>query len=122
MNNYKETFINYASEALLEKRALGAELSDDAHTAIEEIFAERGEKLPPRPSKPIFFDPPKTKGNQALKHIGVVALFFGAAILAKVIINSWLVFPVAIVCSVFMSLNGFRATLEQPKFKRSKKA
>ena len=101
MNNHKETFINYSSEALLEKRALGDELSDDVHKAIEEIFAERNEKLPPKPSKPILIDLPETKGDQTLKHIGVVALFFGAAILAKVIINSWLAFPVAIICSIF---------------------
>lgn len=101
MNNYKEAFVNYSSEALLEKRALGNELSDDAHQAIEEIFAERDEKLPAKPSKPILLDSVEIKGDRTLRHIGLIALFFGAAVLAKVIVNSWLVFPIAIICTVF---------------------
>jgi hypothetical protein len=53
MNEFKERFADCTSEYLLEKRALGEHLSDEAHKAIEEIFAERGERLPPKPSSSI---------------------------------------------------------------------
>ena len=46
MADYKTQFADYSSEYLLEKRALGDELHPDAHKAIEEIMAERGEKIP----------------------------------------------------------------------------
>lgn len=104
MNTHKEVFANYSSETLLEKRALGDDLSDEAHNAIEEIFAERGEKLPSKPSKPILLDTPETKGDRTLKHVGILVFFFGAAVLAKVLINSWLVFPIAIICTIYYAL------------------
>jgi Ankyrin repeats (3 copies) len=53
LNNFKETFSNYTSEHLLEKRALGDDLAVEAHKAIEEIFVERGEHLPPKPTQAI---------------------------------------------------------------------
>ena len=104
MSNYKEVFAKYTSDTLIEKRALGDELSDDAHKAIEEVFAERGEKLPEKPSKPILLDAPETKGDKTLRHIGILVFFFGAAVLAKVLINSWLVFPIAIICTIYYAL------------------
>lgn len=115
MSNYKEVFTKYTSETLIEKRALGDELSDEAHKAIEEVFAERGEKLPPKPSKPILFDSPETKGGDTLRNIGVIAFFFGAAILAKIIINSWLVFPVAIICAVFYAFKWIGRNSRTPE-------
>lgn len=115
MNNHKDTFVNYSSEALLEKRALGNELSDDAHKAIEEIFAERDEKLPAKPSKPILLDSLETKGDKTLRHFGVIAFFFGAAVLAKVIINSWLVFLIAIICAVFYAFKWIRGSSRTPE-------
>lgn len=104
MNTHKEVFVNYSSETLLAKRALGADLSDEAHKAIEEIFAERGEKLPQKPSKPILLDAPETKGDKTLRHIGILVFSFGAAVLAKILINSWLIFPIAIICTIYYAL------------------
>jgi hypothetical protein len=46
MTDYKKQFADYSTEYLLEKRALGDELHPDAHRAIVEIFAERGEVIP----------------------------------------------------------------------------
>lgn len=115
MSNYKEVFAKFTSETLIEKRALGDELSDDAHKAIEEIFAERGEKLPPKPSKPILLDSPETEGDKTFRNIGVIAFFFGAAILAKVVINSWLIFPVAVICAVFYAFKWIRHNSRTPE-------
>ncbi|MDM0028118.1 hypothetical protein [Variovorax saccharolyticus] len=46
---FKEQYSPCSSEYLLKRRALGSELASEAHDAIEEIFRERGEHLPPRP-------------------------------------------------------------------------
>ena len=54
MNGFNKQFSDWTSEHLLQLRARGDELSDDAHQAIEEIFAERGEHLPVKPKTPIF--------------------------------------------------------------------
>lgn len=48
MSALKDYYSQYRSEYLLERRALGAELSDEAHRAIEQVFEERGEHLPLR--------------------------------------------------------------------------
>jgi len=96
MNSYKALFADYSSEVLLEKRALGDELADEAHAAIEEIFNERGERLPPKPSKPIIFDTPETKGDRRLKLLGIFAFVFAMMTLAGAITHSWIVYPVAI--------------------------
>lgn len=48
----KEHYSKYSSEYLCERRALGADQSDEAHSAIEGILLERGESLPPRVEKP----------------------------------------------------------------------
>lgn len=54
LSHFKEQFSNYSAEYLLEKRALGDELADEAHAAIEEIFRERGDLLPDRPNRPVL--------------------------------------------------------------------
>lgn len=89
MNKFKESFANYTSEHLLEKRALGDDLADEAHKAIEEIFAERGEYLPPKPTQAI--DVQRLKGvNRSWFEIGGLAflvLFTNAV--AKQIALTW---------------------------------
>lgn len=90
MNGYKETFSKYTSEHLLEKRALGDELTDEAHKAIEEIFSERGEVLPPRPVQPIDLKlirkVPVDKTRVVLSLLGV----FVVMVIAKALANTWL--------------------------------
>lgn len=85
MNDYKANFQNFSSEYLIQKRALGSELADAAHRAIEEIFKERGETLPPRPSKPIDVveiqrDQKRRGGGD--KFLGIVAIVL-AMVVAK---------------------------------------
>ncbi|GAB3488331.1 hypothetical protein GCM10027399_03100 [Curvibacter fontanus] len=54
MNRYKQTFSDYSTEYLLERRALGDEIDDEAHAAIEDVLAARGVAIPPRPTAPIL--------------------------------------------------------------------
>ncbi len=94
MNGYKETFSKYTSEHLLEKRALGDELTDEAHKAIEEIFSERGEVLPPRPVQPIDLKlirkVPVDKTRVVLTLLGVFVVMGIAKALANIFSNSWI--------------------------------
>jgi hypothetical protein len=50
----KTQYDEYTSEYLLELRALGPNLTDDAHAAIEEVLTSRGVKVPRRPKQPIL--------------------------------------------------------------------
>ncbi len=47
MSNYKEKFDQFSSEYLVERKALGSELSDDAHKAIDELLTERAAQASP---------------------------------------------------------------------------
>lgn len=93
MNNFKETFSQYTSDHLLEKRALGNELAIEAHLAIEEIFAERGEFLPPRPIKPVnlklTIQPKNTKFSKTIQIIGVLLAMVFATTVAKLTPKPW---------------------------------
>lgn len=53
MNSLIENLNNYSSEYLLGRRALGDQLSDEAHQAIEKILIERNVTLPPIPKESI---------------------------------------------------------------------
>ncbi len=90
MNRFKSQFENYTSEVLLEKRALGDELDDEAHKAIEEIFAERNEHLPAIPSKRINVSEIKNRMSRKSDIVLSVFLMLGAMIFAKIIEKTWL--------------------------------
>ena len=111
MSNFKEMFAGYTSDYLLQKRALGGELSDDAHKAIEEIFAERGEDLPPRPTAPIFIADVKEPtgrvggGFKAVALLGVVLLSMGAG---KALAHTWIGILVAIAVVVYATVEWCR--------------
>ena len=53
MNSFVNNFKNYSTEYLLGRRALGDQLSDEAHQAIEKILIERNVTLPPIPKESI---------------------------------------------------------------------
>ena len=90
MSSYKEHFEDYVSDYLLKQRALGEELSDDAHKAIEEIFAGRGEQLPPRPSSPIFrAKPVPSKARRLLKLIAVLVVMVASIGVANQLRHTW---------------------------------
>lgn len=89
MSDYKSTFQRYTSEHLLQMRAKASELSDAAHQAIEEVFHERGETLPPRPSRPIdvheLTKNERSRGNVWLNLVVVVLGLLVAKMLSKAI-------------------------------------
>lgn len=53
-NDFREQYFNYPSDYLLELRAKGNLLVPEAQLAIEQLLKERGEVLPPIPSRPIL--------------------------------------------------------------------
>ncbi len=93
MNTHKDTFSQYSSDHLLQKRALGDELSDEAHKAIEEIFAERGELLPARPTKPVIIEKSQhanAKSQSTFKTIILLAFAMVAMGAANAIAKTWI--------------------------------
>lgn len=90
MNNFKETFANYTSEHLLEKRALGDDLADEAHKAIEEIFAERGEYLPPKPIQAIDVERQKQTNRSWFEMGGWIFLLLFINGIAKEMAHTWI--------------------------------
>jgi hypothetical protein len=102
MSHYKETFANYTSEHLLEKRALGSDLADEAHKAIEEIFAERGEYLPPIPTQAIDVQRQKRVSRSWFEIGGWVFVLLIINGIAKQVAHTWagIIFTVAVVIYV----------------------
>ncbi len=93
MNPHTEQFSKMSSEYLLQRRALGDHLSDEAHAAIEAAFRERGEFLPPRPNSPIYLaDPPlpSTRTRNTLRKIVWIFLMLVSAGFAKQIAPTWI--------------------------------
>jgi ankyrin repeat protein len=123
MTDYKKSFESYASDYLLKKRALGDELDEAAHRAIEEIFAERGESLPPRPSKPVMV-------NAGAKSIGIfkmtllLLLVLVSMALSKMVANTWVGLLVMAAVVVYIVFDWFRKrslTPEQREVEKTKK-
>lgn len=85
MTSLKENYQQYTTEYLLTKRALGEELSGEAHKAIEELLTERGDRFPPIPSRPIYMSEQISQQSRrsslgkkfAISIFVVVALFVG---------------------------------------------
>lgn len=75
-------------ERLLHMLAEGDDLPDPWYDAIQAIYAERGQVLPARPSRPIVIQPvrDKKRGDALLAGVGLVV----AAVLFKMIENSWI--------------------------------
>lgn len=86
-------------QRLLQMRAEGDELADDWHRAIEIIYAERREYLPPKPSQPVVIEPARSsvKGD-ALIAFGSLLV---AVIIGKMLQESWLAWPVGLALLVF---------------------
>lgn len=91
MNQYLQQFREFSTEYLLERRALGEELVEDAHHAIELVLTERGEHIPPKPTRPIMVTSGTTRGSGP-NSIKTVALLVAAVIaigLAKAVAATW---------------------------------
>lgn len=76
---------------LLQMWGEGYDLADDWREAIEAIYGERGQYLPPLPSRPIVVEVVRgsNKGD-ALLGFGLLALILPAAVLGKMLAKTWL--------------------------------
>jgi hypothetical protein len=109
MSFLKQQFEQYTSEYLLEQRARGEDLSDEAHEAIEAVFRERNEPLPPRPARPVHIVSADTALDKArLKALGAALGWFGATVMAKVVLDTWLVVPVLVAIGAYYTLKLLR--------------
>lgn len=111
-------FASYESTSLLEKRAMGDELSDDAHHAIETIFAERSEYLPPRPSKPILVDISKEmagKKGGIVRRIAALFLMSVALGAAKFFAHTWIGLVISLMVVGGMVFEWFRKQSMTPE-------
>ncbi|WER48608.1 ankyrin repeat domain-containing protein [Cupriavidus sp. WKF15] len=92
MSSFKETLQRYDSAYLLQRRALGDELSEDAHATIEAILTERGEAVPPRPAAPILLDGSgRSRRVESLgKGAGQFLLVIVTMVFAKMLAHTWI--------------------------------
>ena len=111
MSEFKKQFFNLTSEHLLQLRARGEGLSDEAHHAIEEIFAEREEHIPAKPMAPIFIarsDAPESRTGKLFKSATLIILALFVMGMAKALAYTWIgvLFTVGVV--IYVVANWFR--------------
>jgi len=118
MSHFKELFQNHTTEHLLAKRALGDELSDDAHAAIEEIFKERGEPLPPKPSRPVLSTDITTAPSKTLATTKTIAILFLCLLafgVAKAISHTWVGFAISGVAVLYLLIYRPGTVSDEPE-------
>ncbi|WP_432262984.1 ankyrin repeat domain-containing protein [Cupriavidus sp. TMH.W2] len=110
MTTFKEAFQQYDSAYLRERRALGDELSDDAHAAIEAILHERGEPVPPRPQQPIRVDGAKRGRASAStgRTVGLLLLAVAALGVAKMLAHTWIGGVIGLGALLYMAVDWIR--------------
>ncbi|MEQ1590797.1 MAG: hypothetical protein ABL892_00260 [Thiobacillaceae bacterium] len=91
-DRFKAEYDSYTSEHLLQLRARGDGLVDDAHAAIEEVLTDRGESVPPRPKLAVDTRAQTQPNGQWIQSL-MVGIFFMciAAFLEQVLKGSGLV-------------------------------
>lgn len=110
MNNFKEQFSHLTSEYLLQLRARGDGLSDEAHQAIEEIFTERGERLPARPKTSIFIANSHTSASGAgiFRSAGLIIIALIGMGVANALAHTWIGILITIGVVIYFITNWFR--------------
>lgn len=111
MTNFKQQFSDLTAEYLLQLRARGDDLSDEAHQAIEEIFCERGERLPEKPKKPIFItdNVATTSGAKGLfKAAGLLVLALVGMAIANALAHTWIGVLITVSVIIYLIANWFR--------------
>lgn len=117
MTDFKQQFANLTSEYLLQLRARGDELSDEAHHAIEEIFAERGERLPEKPTKPIFIasiEAPVSGTGKFFKSSVLIMLALIGMVIAKALAHTWIGVVIAAGAVTYFVATWFRQQTRDP--------
>lgn len=122
MSKYKEQFSQYTDEHLLSMRAMGEELAEDAHIAIEEIFAERGNSLPPRPASPVLQeDPTSTKTKSFFRQAGFILIFLIGVAATKVLAQTWIGIAISIGVVVYWLYEKSSTPTDDQKARDAKK-
>jgi len=95
-------------ERLLHMLAEGGELPDPWYDAIQTIYAERGLKLPPRPSRPIVIEQAqeRRRGDAVLAGVGL----FAAAVAVKMLEQTWVGLALGVGAGVYYVVRLFRYT------------
>lgn len=112
MNPFKEQYAGFDSEYLLSLRAQGDMIVDEAHRAIEEIFAERGESLPAKPAVSVVDNiqyEAKPMGKTARLFVGILA-FLVLSIVGHMISHSML----GLIAAPFIAIHLFWSWANQP--------
>lgn len=118
MSHFKELFQNHTTEHLLAKRALGDELSDDAHAAIEDIFKERGESLPPKPTRPVLSTDITVAPSKKLATAKTIAILFLCLLaigFAKVISHTWVGFAISGIAILYLLIYRPDTVSDEPE-------
>jgi hypothetical protein len=110
MSPFVEQFRNLSTEYLLQRRALGDELSEEAHQAIELILSERGERIPPRPLSPILASDisPRGRNSNIAKTIALFVLAVVSMGLSKAIAHTWVGIVISIGVIAYVAINWIR--------------
>lgn len=111
MNDFKKQFSDLTSEYLLQLRARGDGLSDEAHQAIEEIFTERGEHLPAKPKTSIFIahnGAPTSGTGKFFKSAALITLGLLGLVMAKALAHTWIGVLIAVGVVIYFVANWFR--------------
>lgn len=111
MNDFKKQFSDLTSEYLLQLRARGDGLSDEAHQAIEEIFTERGERLPAKPKTSIFIannGAPTSGTGKFSKSATLIILGLLGLVMAKAFAHTWVGVLITVGVVIYFVANWFR--------------
>lgn len=121
MNRHLDSFANLTTEYLLERRALGDELAEEAHEAIETILTQRGERIPPRPVRPILVPSGvasggRTSGTKTAILFVIALVAIGAA---KALAATWIGLLIAGCIAVYATVDWFRRSRLSPEARQA---
>lgn len=102
-NDLKAQYDEYTTEHLLQLRARGDGLVDEAHEVIEEIMQGRGESVPPRPKSPVFQQKSSNQNLDILRLLGGALALFCANVIARLLkVNLLLAFIVSFIVIAYL--------------------
>jgi hypothetical protein len=123
-DHFKTEYESYTSEYLLQLRARADGLVDEAHTAIEEVLASRGESFPPRPKLAVAAEGhTRPKGQQAQNLIiGILFMFLSAFLLQVLKENRLVGMLLSLTIAVFFLVRWYKDINLAPEERTRKQA
>lgn len=123
-DRFKAEYDSYTSEHLLQLRARGDGLVDDAHAAIEEVLTSRGESVPLRPKLAVDTRAQTQPNGQWIQRLIVGIFFMGiAAFLVQVLKGSGLVGGLlSLIIAVFFLVRWIKNRNLAPELRAKKQA